>query len=148
MDPRRVPVALAALFDSEQLGTLYALLDALVPPDDFPGAVGAGVPDYLAGQLRDELASCVSTYAAGLDGLSGEAQNRFGTGFASLSPHQQERLLLEVEAGRVCTTWATDPQRFFTTVLEHTMEGFYADPGNGGNRHAVSWRMIGFEVTG
>jgi hypothetical protein len=28
------------------------------------------------------------------------------------------------------------------------MEGFYGDPGNGGNRNAVSWHMIGFEVRG
>jgi gluconate 2-dehydrogenase gamma chain len=25
-----------------------------------------------------------------------------------------------------------------------TIEGFYSDPGNGGNRDAVAWRMIGF----
>jgi gluconate 2-dehydrogenase gamma chain len=33
-------------------------------------------------------------------------------------------------------------------LVNHTMEGFYSDPGNGGNRDAVSWKMIGFEVTG
>ena len=50
--------------------------------------------------------------------------------------------------------WATvsfvqnDPVAFFQTAVEHAMEGFYSDPGNGGNHDGVSWRMIGFEVRG
>jgi hypothetical protein len=29
--------------------------------------------------------------------------------------------------------------------VELAHEGYYADPGNGGNRDAVSWRMIGYD---
>jgi hypothetical protein len=32
--------------------------------------------------------------------------------------------------------------------VEHSAEGFYSDPGNGGNRDNIAWKMIGFEVTG
>ena len=34
----------------------------------------------------------------------------------------------------------------FARLVELAHEGFYADPGNGGNRDAVSWRMIGYET--
>ena len=33
-------------------------------------------------------------------------------------------------------------------MVEHVLEGFYADPGNGGNRDAVSWKMIGYRAEG
>ena len=28
------------------------------------------------------------------------------------------------------------------------MEGYYADPGNGGNRDGIAWQMIGFTGDG
>ena len=31
---------------------------------------------------------------------------------------------------------------FFDLVLAHTMQGFYGDPRHGGNREAVSWKML------
>ena len=37
-------------------------------------------------------------------------------------------------------------KRFFATVIAHTMQGYYGDPRHGGNRDAVSWRMLGVPV--
>ena len=34
---------------------------------------------------------------------------------------------------------------FFDLVREHTMEGYYGSPRHGGNRDAVSWRMLGLD---
>ena len=34
---------------------------------------------------------------------------------------------------------------FFELVREHTMEGYYGSPRHGGNRDAVSWRMLGLD---
>jgi gluconate 2-dehydrogenase gamma chain len=34
-------------------------------------------------------------------------------------------------------------RRFFEIVREHSMEGYYGSPRHGGNRDAVSWRMLG-----
>ena len=45
------------------------------------------------------------------------------------------------------TDWHGDPIWFFRLLVEQTMEGFYADPGNGGNKGGVSWEMIGYRVT-
>ncbi len=33
---------------------------------------------------------------------------------------------------------------FFEQALQHTIEGFFADPIYGGNREMVSWKLIGF----
>ncbi len=32
---------------------------------------------------------------------------------------------------------------FFDLVRGHTLEGYYGSPRHGGNRDAVSWRMLG-----
>jgi gluconate 2-dehydrogenase gamma chain len=34
---------------------------------------------------------------------------------------------------------------FFDLVRRHTMEGYYGSPRHGGNRDAVSWRMLGLD---
>lgn len=34
-------------------------------------------------------------------------------------------------------------RRFFELVRKHTLEGYYGSPRHGGNRDAVSWRMLG-----
>ena len=41
--------------------------------------------------------------------------------------------------------WSTDPAAWFTQLVAFAMEGFYADPGNGGNKGEISWKMIGYD---
>ena len=43
------------LFSERQAATLRAMVDRLIPPDDFPGGWEAGVGDYLARQLSGDL---------------------------------------------------------------------------------------------
>jgi Gluconate 2-dehydrogenase subunit 3 len=136
------------IFTKRQQVTLRALVDRIIPPDDFPGGWDAGVGDYLARQFERDLRELVDMYRAGLDALEAEAHAAQGAGFAALGPAHQDVLLQCVEAGDVAATWATDPVAFFRTACAHVNEGFYSDPGNGGNRDAIAWRMIGFEVRG
>lgn len=128
--------------------TLAAAMDRIVPSDDFPGGWEAGTGDYLLGQFRRDLADVLPVYRLGLDALDAEAQAAHGQGFAGLETGAQDKLLARVEAGNVTADWLVPPRRFFDLLIQHTMEGFYADPGNGGNRDGVAWRMIGFEVRG
>ena len=129
-----------------QLATLRALVDRIIPADDFPSGWQAGVGDYLAGQFERDLRPQLDRYRAGLDALDAEAQAGSGARFAELNPEEQDALLRRVEAGAVATDWPIDPAAFFQAAVEHAMEGFYSDPDNGGNRDGVAWRMIGFEV--
>jgi hypothetical protein len=129
----------------EQLRTLRALLDSVIPPDDFPGASEAGVGDYLARQFEGDLAEKRDFYCSGLDALENEVRARFQTDFANLTPEQQLIILKSIESGDVFTVWPISPQAFFKFVVNTTAEGYYSDPEQGGNRGAVSWVMTGFE---
>jgi hypothetical protein len=132
------------LFDPTQQRTLQAALDRLIPKDDYPGAWEAGCGDYICGQLNGQLAHLAPTYQAGLDGLEAEAQAEFAQPFADLSADQQDVLLGRVEEGSVRVEWDTPPRVFFSMLVNHTAEGYYADPAQGGNRDRASWRMVGF----
>lgn len=138
---------LSTLTESQRV-TLRALVDRIIPADDFPGGWEAGVGDYLDRQFSGDLRPLVEMYRAGLDALDEEAHAMTGGEFADLDSEAQDEVLRRVESGEVLANWSVDPVAFFRNAVEHAAEGYYGDPGNGGNRDGVSWRMIGFEVTG
>ena len=131
-----------------QIVILQAVINVVIPPDDFPGGWDAGVGDYLLGQFERDLKDLASVYQQGLLAIDAEAKAIGGKTFADLTPDAQEALLVEIEQGHVQTVWPLEPAPFFAMLVEHCAEGFYSDPGNGGNRDSVAWKMIGFEVTG
>ena len=134
-------------FDARQLRCLRAVVDSIIPPDDFPGGWAAGVGGYLLHQLGSDLADELESYRLWLDELDREALAAAGMVFAGLDPDARAALLQALERNQQTTDWAIDPAATFARIVEHCTEGFYSDPGNGGNRAGVSWRMIGFEVT-
>ena len=119
-------------------------MDRIVPADDFPSASQAGVEEYFRRQLVGDLQIHAPMFLAGLEALENESKRRFERSFTELEAAQQDDLLRDIEAGRV-SDWPMAPRKFFLMLMELTMEGYYADPGNGGNRNETSWRMIGFE---
>lgn len=135
------------LFDQAELECLRALLDAIIPADDFPSAWEAGVGDYLQRQLAGDLAKALPDYRAWLAQLTAEARAHYGRGFAQLRLSERTGLLRRIEADEVQTQWAIAPGGFFREIVEACAEGYYSDPGNGGNRDGIAWRMVGFEVT-
>lgn len=127
---------------------LRALIDRIIPEDDFPGALDTGVEDYVMRQLAHDCAAEAPLIALGLTQLDAEALARSGgNSFAFLDAERQDELLRDLEAGRVVTRWPDGlaPAGFFLRMIELAQEGYYADPGNGGNRGAASWRMIGYD---
>lgn len=139
------PPPLTELLSGLQADTLHSAIDRIIPADDFPGGWEAGVGDYFA-LLWVREPRFLDPARHGLDALDAEAQATEGAAFASLSPETQDALLARIEAGDVQTDWLL-PADFFRRLVQQTMEGFYADPGNGGNKDGVAWRMIGYEVT-
>ena len=117
-----------------QTKTLRALVDCIVPADDYPSGWEAGVGHYLARLLTLEP-QFLFLYQSGLDMMEADTN-----GFHLQESAAQNALLTELEQDAVRGA-------FFRLLTTHVMEGFYADPGNGGNLDAVSWQMIGFEVT-
>ena len=127
--------------------TLRAVVDCLVPPDDFPGAYEAGVCDFLERLLQTDLAERADFFDKGLEAIEAEALATFAQPFAQLAPEQQTALLRSVETAGVKTHWSIDAARFFEMLVHATVEGYYSDPEQGGNRGEISWVMIGFAET-
>jgi len=125
--------------------TLRAVVDCLIPPDDFPGAYDAGVCNYVEHLLQTDLADEAELFVAGIDATDAEAVARYNVPFAVLTHDQQMSLLEAIESGAVETSWPMVPSRFFTILVNTTAEGYYSDPQQGGNRGCVSWIMTGFE---
>ena len=119
-------------------------MDRIIPPDEDPGAWDAGAGDYLLRQFGGDLHDSLDFYRAGLDALEAEAQATNHSSFSALSAEAQDALLHQIEAGQVTTVWPVDAALFFRTAIQHTTEGFYSDPGNGGNRNGVAWEMMAF----
>jgi gluconate 2-dehydrogenase gamma chain len=125
--------------------TLRAVVDCLIPADEFPGAYDAGVCDYLLKLFATDLRDEAEFFKMGLDYIELEAHARFGKPFANLRPEQQTITLESIQHGDVLSAWQISPQRFFEMLVCTTAEGFYSDPQQGGNRGAISWTMTGFE---
>lgn len=132
------------ILTSAQQSALRAVLNRIIPADDFPSGWEAGAGAYVLGQLTGDLSLRLDDVRAGLDALEEEARSAGAESFAGLSSAQQDALLFRLERSQVDAIWPIDPAAFFELLLTLTIEGFYADPGNGGNRDAVAWRMIGF----
>jgi gluconate 2-dehydrogenase gamma chain len=125
--------------------TLRAVVDCLIPGDDFPGAYDAGVCNYVERLLQTDLADDAEFFRAGIEALEAEALARFERPFTNLSPTEQISTLAAIESGVVKTSWPIPPSRFFEMLVNTTAEGYYSEPEQGGNRGAISWTMTGFE---
>jgi len=137
---------LTELLDAHQIETLRAAVDRILPADDAPGGWEAGLGDFFAHLLTRESRLLFPT-RAGLDALDAEARASEGLSFAALTPAAQDALLSRVEAGDVRADWPVDAADFFRRLVSQAMEGFYADPGNGGNKGGAAWKMVGYRVT-
>ena len=123
---------------AENARILTSLCDQIIPADDFPSASQAGVVTYIDRQLARHYRRHEDTYRIGLDQVdSNQPPSHRRLPFADASTSAQQ---LEIAA-------ALEKQNrgFFELVRQHTMEGYYGSPRHGGNRDAVSWRMLGLD---
>ena len=117
--------------------TLAAICEQIIPTDQTPGATWAGVVNFIDRQLMGPYRRQQGAYRSGLIAIDAAAAAKFGKSFVDLDAPQQRALLESLTGGA---------KRFFSTVIAHTMQGYYGDPRHGGNRDAVSWRMLGVPV--
>jgi len=125
--------------------TLRAVVDCLIPSDDFPGAYDAGVCDYINQLFQTDLAGDAEFFRAGIKAVDSEALATFSAAFAVLTRDQQISILEHIESGALKTSWPIAAARFFAMLVNITAEGYYSDPQQGGNRGRASWVMTGFE---
>ena len=118
----------------DDASTLAAICDQVIPADDFPSASQAGVLTYIDRQLTRRYRRHQRTYLGGLKSVDRMSLDRFGLVPAAATKQQQLELVTALEKA---------DKKFFELVRAHTMEGYYGSPRHGGNRDAVSWRMLG-----
>lgn len=108
--------------------TLEAVCAHIVPEDQDPGAVRAGVVVFIDRQLAGFYQPLQQAYRQGIAAI--------GDDFADLPLARQLETLRRIEH---------DPaaKPFFDMLVAHTMQGFYGDPRHGGNRERASWKMLG-----
>ena len=117
-----------------QRTALVAVVARLIPGDDSsPGAVQAGVPDFVENQLAEYFPDAAGDVARSLDGLDDAARAAGAGSFPELRAERQDELLRAVE-----------DRPFFELLLQLTVDGFLCDPVHGGNRDLTGWRLIGY----
>jgi gluconate 2-dehydrogenase gamma chain len=148
------PRALAAAAESTkpvvlnagQWKLVEAITGRIIPSDDEPGAIEAGVVNFIDKALANEDKLLVPVYQAGLPGVDAVAKKRFQKTFTALAPDQQDQVLTALESGKA-DGWPKGPvgaQDFFTAVRAHTVFGFVCDPSYGGNRDYAGWKVVGY----
>lgn len=125
--------------------SLLALIDTILPADDFPSGTQAGVGDFLRGVFGLDLRERRPELERGVAALDAEARARQGQDFAALDAAAQHALVAALLSGDAATDWG-EPEAgpFLRWVIGLCMQGFYGDPGNGGNRDGAAWQMIGY----
>jgi len=156
-------------FTLDEWGFVNAASARLIPHDKLgPGAVEAGVPEYIDRQMGTPWATGALWYMQGpfnadapatlgyqtrltpqqIYRLGIAATDQFvrqsrGTSFAQLPPDAQDFALHAIESGHA--VFDTVPAKlFFSMLLQSVREGFFSDPVHGGNRGLVGWKLIGF----
>jgi hypothetical protein len=96
-----------------ELACLTALVDAIIPRTDTPGASDAGVPATIDRRLAASP-QLAERFRGGIKALDADAQSRFGAAFSALTGQQQVELLK-----------ARGEDAFFGMVKDMTVEAYY-----------------------
>jgi choline dehydrogenase-like flavoprotein len=136
------------MMDPATTQTLRALVQRIVPADDYPSGWQAGVGEFLERIVEQELADRADVITTGLGLLDAEARaRRPDTAFAALPEAAQDALITDLLAGTSVQHWDPVPaDEFLRMMIGLTVHGYYGDPDNGGNRDAASWDMVGYRI--
>jgi gluconate 2-dehydrogenase gamma chain len=123
-------------FTEGEACTLAVLCDQIIPADDYPSASQAGAVTFIDRQLVRHYEPHQRAYRDGLRLVDQLSNSRFGADPERISLAQQLEIAARVEK---------QAPEFFELVRRHTLQGYYGSPRHGGNRDAVSWRMLGLD---
>jgi len=150
-------------FNPAEAAFIEAAVARLIPRDENgPGALEAGVPEYIDRQLAGAWGAGERFYRSGPWHSGTPSQgyqlpytpaelfraairkiNETKTGFEKLDPKAQDSYLDSLQKAGL-DLGGVPSNVFFESLLELTVEGFFSDPAYGGNRDMVAWKMIGF----
>ncbi|QNK03185.1 gluconate 2-dehydrogenase subunit 3 family protein [Dyella telluris] len=156
-------------FTAPEWAFLQAAVDRLIPSnDDGPGAVEAGVPEFLDRQMEAAYGhgglwymqgpfvpespptlgyqlryTPREFYRKGIAAIDDWCRKQHQKTFAELPADQRDAILHQLEKGEIHLD-DVPTAAFFTQLLTNTKEGYFADPMYGGNKQMAAWKMIGF----
>ena len=154
-------------FNAAEARFIEAACERLIPADECgPGALGAGVANFLDKQLGGAWGAGERLYRSGpwqsgtptqgyqlpftpaelfRTSLRALIRNLAADGvlFDELPGEAQDEYLSSVEGGGHDLDGVPSGV-FFDMLLKMSVEGFFSDPVYGGNRNMAAWRMIGF----
>jgi len=132
-------------FLTEQEGLLLdALVEQIIPTDEWPGGRDAGVTNFIDRQLVGPYARHQESYRKGLLAIRESCASRYGKSFEALAWEEQTTFLKAMEAGKMADkNWEKGfDKQFFGLLRSHSMQGFYGSPRHGGNKNYVSYKMM------
>ncbi|MBO9513040.1 MAG: gluconate 2-dehydrogenase subunit 3 family protein [Variovorax sp.] len=158
-----------AFFSKAEWAFIHAAVNHLIPEDPYgPGAIAAGVPEFIDRQMQlpygqgklwymqgpfrpdamPEMGYQLSMaprdlYRVGIKACDQWCAKTHGKVFAELDKALQEQILKDLQAGRIALD-DVPARTFFDTLLTNAKEGFLCDPIHGGNKRMVGWKLIGF----
>ena len=145
-----------------------AAVGRLIPADgDGPGAIEAGVPNFVDKQLGGAWGAGERLFTGGPFDPSAAPQYGYqlpylpsdlfrramaalarqpdGAAFPTASPQTQDHFLSsQLENGGAGDLDGVPAALFFEHLLDLTVQGYFSDPAYGGNKDMVSWKAIGF----
>jgi gluconate 2-dehydrogenase gamma chain len=152
-------------FNTDEAAFIEPAVARLIPKDEqWGGALEAGVPNFIDGQLAGAWGAGERLYRSGpwqpgtpsqgyqlpytpaelfRTALAAITKDLSERPFATMTADEQDSYLKSLAAGGK-DLGGVPCEVFFAHLWECTLEGFFGDPVYGGNRDMVAWRMIGF----
>jgi gluconate 2-dehydrogenase gamma chain len=134
-----------AFLNADDAATVAAFTERLMPgAPGKPGALDAGVLNYIDLALAGAYAHLQDFYRRGLNSLEAYCQKTYKSSFVTLGAARQDEVIKALEGGKATEFGWPRPQAFFNTLRTHTIEGMFSDPVYGGNKDFAGWRLVGF----
>lgn len=151
----------------EEAAFIESAVARLIPADTkWPGALEAGVPNYIDKQLAGAWGTGERLYRSGPWRPGTPTQGyqlpftpaelfhtalaaidkdlaAAATPFSKMNSERQDAYLRGLETGGK-DLGGVPSEVFFDHLWQCTLEGFFSDPVYGGNRDMTAWRMVGF----
>jgi gluconate 2-dehydrogenase gamma chain len=138
------PLSPWLFFTVQESILLDALVEQIIPADEWPGGRDAGVTNFIDKQLTGPYTRHQETYRKGLQAIQETCKTKFQQRFEELQWDEQTRFLEAMEAGKMeGKLWGNGFDRqFFRLIRDHSMQGFYGSSRHGGNKNNVSYKMM------
>lgn len=118
------------IFSGEQMTLIREMADLIIPKTDTPGALEAGVPEFVAMMVEECYpAEAQQEFKTGLDALAQRSKTEMGGDFADLAPEKKVELLTKVDQEAFDAREENKPH-FFRTMKDLTVLGYFtSEPG-------------------